>query len=409
MQLLFLSNFYPPASRGGYEQWCQEVLDGLQSRGHDIIVLTSDFGKNKLPSPDPAWVLRSLRLEMELASLKNALQFFTHRKLREQENLKNVHDVIERFKPDVALIWGMWNLHYSIPALIESRMGMRVVYYMGDYWPTLPNPFKNYWDAPARSTSKGIPKFLLKPFAKAILAREKRPILRFEHILFPSKFMLEQFKEKQIGMQNTRVINGAIDTIAYLNGNCARNERISLLYMGRLSNDKGVHVAIKAVGLLAQTYAIQNFKLTIVGDGEPEYESYLRDLVLEEGVERFVNFLPAQPKESIPSLYCKADILLFTSIWPEPFGRVIVEAMAAGVAVVGSAVGGAAEILTDNVNALVVNPGNVEALAGKLKQLIESPALRRRLQDAARWTAVNQFDLKLMVDGIEDYLRALAA
>ena len=80
MHILFLSNFYPPASRGGYEQWCQEVLEGLRRRGHDVLVLTSDYKRSELSAPDPAWVERSLHLEMELASFKNALQFFTRRK-----------------------------------------------------------------------------------------------------------------------------------------------------------------------------------------------------------------------------------------------------------------------------------------------------------------------------------------
>ncbi len=87
MKLLFLTNFYPPSSRGGYEQWCQEVTDGLRGGGHDILVLTSTHGRNDSNSLDPSWVRRELYLEMEFASLRNAFQFFTSRKLREQENL----------------------------------------------------------------------------------------------------------------------------------------------------------------------------------------------------------------------------------------------------------------------------------------------------------------------------------
>ena len=82
MRILFLSNFYPPASRGGYEQWCQEVLDGLRSGGHVVEVITSKHGKSSLQTSDPAWVHRSLYLEMELASLKNAIQFLKKQKKR---------------------------------------------------------------------------------------------------------------------------------------------------------------------------------------------------------------------------------------------------------------------------------------------------------------------------------------
>lgn len=80
MRILFLTNFYPPASRGGYEQWCQEVGDGLRARGHEVTILTSAHERDNLKSPDPRWVRRELHLEMELASLKNALWFFTRRK-----------------------------------------------------------------------------------------------------------------------------------------------------------------------------------------------------------------------------------------------------------------------------------------------------------------------------------------
>ena len=273
MRILFLSNFYPPASRGGYEQWCQEVADGLRSKGHAVEVLTSDHGKSGLQTSDPAWVHRSLHLEMELASLRNAFQFFTHRKKREQENLTHVAEFIEQFKPGIVLIWGMWNLHYSIPALIEKQMAGRVVYYMGDYWPTLPNQFENYWNAPPRSFLTGLPKLLLKPFAQAILVREKRPNIKLEHVLFPSVFMQLEFKQKGIVPTHAKIVYGAIDTKPYANSNQKHGDGLSLLYIGRLSQEKGVHTAIQSVGTLVRDYGFQNIKLTIVGEGEPEYEA----------------------------------------------------------------------------------------------------------------------------------------
>lgn len=407
MRILFLSNFYPPASRGGYEQWCQEVLDGLRSKGHAVEVITSEHGKSRLRSPDPVWVHRSLHLEMEIASLKNAFRFFTHRKNREQENLQYIKKFIEQFKPDVVLIWGMWNLHYSIPALIEKQMAGRVVYYMGDYWPTLPNQFENYWNAPPRSFLTGLPKLLLKPFAQAILVREKRPNIKLEHVLFPSVFMQNEFKQKGIVPTHAKIVYGAIDTKPYANSNQKHGDGLSLLYIGRLSQEKGVHTAIQAVGTLGRDHGFQNIKLTIVGDGEPEYEAYLRQLAMQENVASFVTFVPAQPKETLPALYQQFDIFLFTSIWPEPFGRVIVEAMASGLVVIGTPVGGAAEILKADENALAFTPDDPISLAQQLQKLSESPALYTQLAKAGRESAVGQFDLPRMTNEIEAYLQTL--
>ena len=409
MRILFLSNFYPPASRGGYEQWCQEVLDGLRSRGQDVIVLTSDFGVDRLSDPDPAWVRRSLHLEMELASFKNALQFFTRRKKREQENLDQVRSLVKGFQPDVVLVWGMWNLHRSIPALVEELLPGRVVYYMGDYWPTLPDQFENYWNAPARNLLTGLPKLILKPFALRILAREKRLPLKLDHVLFATDFMQNQYRQNGITPPHTRIIYGAVDTKPYLNDHQRIGSRTSLLSIGRLHPEKGVHTAIEAVGHLVREYGCEekDLHLTIVGDGEAEYLSQLRSLVERENLASFVDFLPAQPKEALPALYRHADIFLFTAIWNEPFGRVIVEAMASGVAVVGTRVGGATEILVEEENSLTFPPGDAAVLAGQIKRLIDSPDLRARLAGSGRQTATTKFDLTRMTTEIEAYLDSL--
>ena len=176
MHILFLSNFYPPASRGGYEQWCQEVADGLRTRGHDVLVLTSTHGRGSSSSPDLDWVRRELYLEMEFASLRNALHFFTSRKQRELENLTILRNAVEQHKPDAVLVWGMWNFPRSLPALAEELMPGRVAYYIGDYWTTLPSQFENYWNASPRNFVTGLPKLVLKPVAKMMLAREEHPM-----------------------------------------------------------------------------------------------------------------------------------------------------------------------------------------------------------------------------------------
>lgn len=409
MRLLFLTNFYPPASRGGYEQWCQEVGDGLRARGHEVTILTSAHERDHLKSPDPRWVRRELRLEMELASLKNAAWFFTRRKKRERENLDLLRETVKDWNPDAILIWGMWNFPRSLPALAESLMPERTVYYLGDYWPTLPSQYENYWNASPRSWMTGLPKLLLKPIARSIVAREEKPRLNLRRILFPSDFMRKEFAQQGIVSTEGRVVFGAVDTTPYLEGGQTpkTNDIISLLYIGRLTHEKGVHTAIEAVTHLVGKNRISNVKLTIVGDGEPDYVDSLHKMVERASLASFVTFLPAQPKETLPALYRQADIFLFTSIWQEPFGRVIVEAMASGLAVVGTAVGGAAEMLVHDENSLVFEAGDSTGLAQALRRLIESPALREKLGSAGRETARTKFDLRRMTDEIERYLGSL--
>lgn len=411
MRLLFLTNFYPPVGRGGYEQWCQEVAIGLRNLGHEVVVLTSRHGKPGFREPEPAWIHRELHLEMELASFRNGFQFFTSRRARENENLARLKLFLNNYAPDCILIWGMWNLPRSLPALAENQKPGRVVYYMGDYWPTLPNQFEIYWKVPAQNWVTGIPKFLLKPIAHRILAREKQPSLFFEHVLFPTAFMRDEFRRRGVEPKKTKIIYGAIDTslYRYQNGkhSLEQNKSLSLLYTGRLTPDKGVHTAIEALGFLVNQRGFDHIHLQIVGTGEPDYEAQLRQIAQRERVESLVDFTGLQPKESMPELYQKADAFLFTSVWPEPFGRVLVEAMASGVVVIGTLVGGTGEILVPDKNALTFHPGDAIGLAKQIKRLVKTPSLRKQLAGMGRLTALEKFDIRRMVGEIEEYLHRI--
>jgi len=291
--------------------------------------------------------------------------------------------------------------------LAEKLMPGRIAYYMGDYWPTLPSQFENYWNASPRNFITGFPKLLLKPIAQRMLAGEKQPDLRLERAMFPSEFLRDEFERKGISSQISKIVYGAIDTRPYLDGitSSRKSDNLSLLYVGRLTHEKGVHTAIESLGQLVHEHGIKELRLTIVGDGEPEYVRHLHQLVGYKNIASFVDFLPAQPKEALPALYRTADIFLFTSIWPEPFGRVIVEAMASGVTVTGTRVGGAGEILVDGENALTFIPDDPSSLTQQLKRLIEAPTLREQLTASARKIAVNKFDIQRMTTEIESYLQ----
>lgn len=411
MRILCLSNFYPPASRGGYEQWCQEVTEELHLRGHEVVVLTSIHGRDTIRAQEPDWVCRELHLEMEFASLRNGVQFFTSRSAGENADLVRLRQLIERFAPDAVLVWGMWNLPRSLPALAEQLLPGRVVYYMGDYWPTLPRQSEVYWQVPARNWMTAVPKMLLRQLAQRKLLSEQQPALRFEHVLFPTAFLRDELRRRGLSPRRSEIVYGAIDTQPYRRNHAPSyvcpDQASRLLYVGRLTPEKGVHTAIIALNHLIHEWNFRQLRLTIVGSGEPDYEAHLHQLASEQRVESAVKFICAQPKEAMPSLYNQADIFLFTSIWPEPFGRVLIEAMASGVAVVGTATGGAAEILTDNETALTFAPDDPCSLAVQVARLIESPQLRRRLTESARCMSEQVFDIHRMTSEIEAVLATI--
>ncbi len=92
------------------------------------------------------------------------------------------------------------------------------------------------------------------------------------------------------------------------------------------------------------------------------------------------------------SVHRALDIVVHASTAPEPFGLVIAEAMACGRAVVASHAGGAAEIVTPDVDAMTHRPGDMDALAAAIQTLAMDSDLRARLGHAARATAERVFD-----------------
>ncbi len=408
MRLLFLSNFYPPFDRGGYEQWCQEVADRLRQSGHQVTVLTSRYHAAHHDSTAQDFVVRQLYLEMEFASLKNAIRFFVGRQKRVRENIAAIRALFAQSTFDAVLVWGMWNLDWQVAAEAESLCPRGVFYYIADYWLTLASQHSHYWRTPARTSLARIPKALLKPIAERLLAHEQRPALELAYALFPSAYLRTELLQKGVQFGTTAVIPGAIDTSLYHVPDQPRwddsNPSLRLLYVGRLSPEKGVETAIHALGHFLALNPCCSAQLVIVGSGDMDYEISLQQLVFEKGLAPRVEFIGAQPKEKMSEIYSQADVLLFTSIWPEPFGRVIVEAMASGVVVVATATGGAAEIIVDEENALVFPPQNAAMLASQLVRLVTNPGLYERLAAAGRCTALEHFDIVRMAEGVERYL-----
>lgn len=413
MRILFVSNFYPPLGQGGYEEWCAEVAGRLRRDGHDVVVLTSRRTGDS--TKEPAWIQRELHLEMPFISLVNGLLFFTRRE-REKENEAIIDRALTHFQPDAALIWGMWNLPRSVPAQLEQQLGPKVAYYIGDYWPTLPSQYVNYWNAPVQNRLLALPKRVLRQVAMRQLAGEPRAKLRLDHVMVPSSFVGEALRQAGLEPGTVKLIPGAIDTKPYLQPTASETSLVdtlgrplTLLFVGRLDPTKGVETALHALRLFIAGDEAPDVRLLIAGTGSQAYAQELRTRAEQLGVARLVTWLGRQPKDALPALYRSADIFLFTSVWPEPFGRVIIEAMASGTAVVAATTGGAAEIVRDGHNGLTYQPGDASELANQINRLRLDPALRRRLARQGQQDAIDRWDLAEMADRIVAELAALAA
>jgi len=142
---------------------------------------------------------------------------------------------------------------------------------------------------------------------------------------------------------------------------------------------KGLEYLIKTMNILCSKFQVSSFKLIMIGDGKQrkKLENLIKKYKLEDTV-----FLLGQIPEA--SKYLKAfDVFVLPSL-KEGFPWVILEAMAAEVPLVATKVGAIPEIINDNENGFLVEPGNGENLAKKIRELIESPELQKQFALSAK-------------------------
>jgi glycosyltransferase involved in cell wall biosynthesis len=138
-------------------------------------------------------------------------------------------------------------------------------------------------------------------------------------------------------------------------------EGTTLLYVGELSERKGVGDLIRALKLLPDEYSAR-----VVGDGE-EADQF-QALVSRLDVADRVTFTGHIPYDEVSEQYARADVFVHPGVWPEPFGRTILEAMQAGLPVVCTDVGGPADIVTDPE--LRCEPSDPEGLATSIERAV---------------------------------------
>jgi phosphatidylinositol alpha-mannosyltransferase len=175
------------------------------------------------------------------------------------------------------------------------------------------------------------------------------------------------------------------------------------LFVGRLDERKGFRVAVEAFELLAS--ARDDVRLVVVGDG-PE-RGAVDDLPV--ALRARVTMLGHVPNPELPPISAAADVFIGAATGGESFGIVLVEAMAAGVPVVASAIPGYDEVLTHDVDGLLIPPRDPAALAAAAGAVLDDAGLAARLGAAGRARA-GAFDWSHVVDTLEDcYREAMAA
>jgi glycosyltransferase involved in cell wall biosynthesis len=377
VRLLVLSNLYPPRVRGGYELFCEGVVDHLLDAGHTVDVLTSAGPA----APKQAHVHRALSLYIRGAQTRQP------HPLRRLPRERRDHRALERIGEwDVALVFHMVGLAKSLLATLHQRGP--VAYVVGDLWPAWDLLTDTWLGRLSPQGPPGTPAGLPGLRYPSYVARGLKPLARWMGIpvqwpdLFHrghwwanSQWTLDVLLERRhLPLADPRVIRHGIPLDLFPERQPGGGGNRRLLYVGRVSRQKGVDVAIEAMR------SLPGCSLTLVGHPDDEF---VRGLRLPDRVE----LRPPVPRAELASIYGEHDLLLFPVTWDEPLGLVPLEAMAIGLPVVATGTGGSSEYLVDEQNCLLVEPGDADTLARAAERLLAEPQLRHRLIAAGRRTA----------------------
>ncbi len=232
-----------------------------------------------------------------------------------------------------------------------------------------------FWDIPIIAEWRGSELLLKdstyrKTIKRFVLGNSSINILRSVHM---KEMALDIEPKAEIYLSPSKGVNMEKFTPRE-NSNNAKEKKIRLLYVGRLHEVKDISSLLQAFNLVKRTHP--DLHMTIIGKGSS------RDILLNEveklGVSNEVEFVGEIDHDMLPSYYRRSDIFVLPSL-SEGLSNVLMEAMACGLPVVATDVGGNQELVEHDQGGYLVKPKSSEELAAAVTNLVEDPDLREKM------------------------------
>lgn len=200
---------------------------------------------------------------------------------------------------------------------------------------------------------------------------------KVDYFIALSDFAKEKFKTSALAIREELLVVKSNFVPDFGVGHAERDD--DLLFVGRLVEEKGIRVLLKAAVLLP-------FKLTIIGDGP------LKNLVTKAAsTNPNIHYLGFRDKVTVARHMKKCKALIFPSIWYEGFPLAILEAFSTGTLVIASQLGAMAEIIQNGVNGLLFETGNEKALVDKIIEVNAKPDYAKQLAGNARLSYLTHY------------------
>ncbi|CAN5335146.1 glycosyltransferase family 4 protein [soil metagenome] len=365
MRILMISTLYPPFVQGGAEISAHNLATWLAAQGHEVAVLTT-----APTAADELWDEMSEGCRIFRVSMPRQYTVFEATTapgwkkplwhLQDHFDPRNrtiVDKVLDEFKPDVVNVQYLQGIGYNALKSIAER-DLPTVYTLHDLGLACVKMamFIDGKECAGLCTACGMS------------AKVKMGYLgKVERLGFISPSTANMAKLASLQPIGDYPQHRVLNANEYPAPRIVRSESpdLRLLYVGRLHETKGVDIVLKALDMIALN---QGFRLDILGSGPDE--ARWRE---EYGDRPWLRFHGQVSLQDVADAMISSDALLVPSIWLENSPGVVIQALSLSLPVIGSDKGGIPELVSDGVNGILVEPGNVAAWHDAIKGLLDTP------------------------------------
>jgi glycosyltransferase involved in cell wall biosynthesis len=425
VRIVFATEYWPPFAPGGAEWTNAAWATALGRRGHEVTVVTPNYGAAPREVREGVTVVR-VPFPVKLAPGQAEAGWLVHRnplfhlyfawwivRVARAARAEIVH---AQNKGAVGAAW-LASRRLRRPLVVTIR-DVGLLCPLGSC--TLFEPWETFDCSSRQYVGRCVPYFLdhyaagAGPLARlrhwVVLlaawvdqAARRRALASADRVIAVSRGILRAYPERLVDRGRARVVRSlppSPDVRPHEASDVRKRfdlgDRPVVLYAGKRSVGKGTAVLVSAMETIRAE--LPGVQFVFAGKGDLALPAH--DAVVALG---------SVDQATLFGLYAAADVVVVPSIWPEPLSRVLLEAMRFGRPVVASAVGGSPEIVDDGVTGVLVPRGDAGALAAAVTGLLRDPERRARMGAAAARRAAQEFDEGRLVDQLVDAYASLGA
>lgn len=372
-KILICSNFYPPFFIGGAEIIAHEQACQLRNAGYEVAVFCAKHDDGYRRYSMVRETFDGLQL---FRVIQHWQDYQVENNFYKPEINKLFNAVIDEFKPDVIHFHNIIGLSAGIVE-IAYRRKIKTVLTLHDHWGfCFKNTLLKGYDFVCQDFSKCdecLPE-LIDNKQRQLHIRMRNDYIalqlsKVDQLVSPSSYLASAYIKAGFSPDKMTVVSNGVNVQRFSQITKKLPKPVMrFTFIGYLGVHKGIHILMAAIKLLLQKGHLGNVcTINIVGTGGMAGE--LEKFVTENHLSSVVKLWGKVKHFEIETVYQSTDVLINPSIWPENEPVTIMEAMASGIPILASALGGNLNLVVDGLNGCLFESGNAQMLAEKMVEM----------------------------------------